>query len=270
MVPENEEFTPNLKAQNKSPIFWEESVPLPEYGQPKPSVGLETAKIPQTQNQQTSSQSSAFPKIVNKKFFLVIFIILILGLTLVLKSTIFSKRNLSAPRSVVPKSTPQSAAIIRRLSSAFVPVSPSSAPVDLSINWLKFKDESLGLAFSHPAEWQVVKGKDTVVYTLYYPTADNVESNFGRTVFAKLSIILTDNPEGLDLPQFLGKRYNLSDTKVKKAGEAVTLTFDNVYVLAKKAQQKVLMVEGKVADSRDFNNYLPILIATGQSLVFLK
>ena len=262
-MPENEEFTPKLKTQTKFPVFWEESIPLPEYREIKPSVAPETAKIPQTQNQKTSPQNSAFPKIVNKKLLLVIFIVLILGLgtILALKSNILPKKNIRPP---------QPAAIFRRLSSAFVPASPFSPPADLSINWLKFKDESLGLAFSHPEEWQVVKGEGQVVYTLYYPTADNVESNFGKTVFAKLSIILTDNPEGADLPQFLGKRYNLSDTKVKKAGEAVTLTFDNVYVLAKRVPQKVLIVEGKVADSRDFDNYLPILAAIAQSLVFLK
>ncbi len=256
-MPKLEEFTQNSKNPKTGSSYWEESLPLPEFG----VLQAQTEK-------QVTPQTQAPPKtqaFVKKRWFILnIRIGLFFGAVvtlLVLGSLAGVFLNQKVQNEKTKKPTAQTVrTTLRRISSAFVPKNPSTEPARLWVNWQNFQDEDSGLSFFHPEEWGVTKDGGEILYTVYYPSSIDLATNLEEEFLAKLTINV--QPATSNLAEFLLKRYNLSSANFRRENfgenQKIKFEFSNTFVFATNSENNFYILEGKAKNISDFENFLPI------------
>lgn len=254
--------TQNLKGQTERVIYWEEPLPLKDLPEITPTqAGKQQITTPQLAESGTIPKKARFG--LNKKIVLIfgisfVFLILVGG-------TINFVRQKKEREAKVQKLNSKSLPLPKtysRLSSAFVPKIPSTEPAQLWLNWRVFEDRKIGFSLSYPEEWKITKKETGPIYEIFYQ--DN------RQILAKLALIL-EEPQ-INLAEFLRKRYNLPNnlsTEITSPNE-VDFKFDNTFVFAKSGKLQLFILEGKIADSEQFENFVPFFLNIGKSLQILE
>lgn len=255
-MPKLKGSTPDLKGQKIEKMGnWEESLPLPDFEVTRKKI--EEKPKPWKQAQISGQPAEKKRLNFNKRFVLIlavgVFVLIIGGFSLIYFN---QKGQGQKPQKLTSQA---GKTIFRRISSAFVPKSPSTEPAQLWVNWKKFEDPE-GLSFYYPEEWTMVKDESGLLYTIYYPGTLDPSLNLAEDFLAKLSID-KETPTA-NLAEFLLKRYNLSSANFREEnrGQHLVLEFEfnKTFVFAQSFGENFYILEGKVKNLSDFENFLPI------------
>jgi len=288
-------------------MFWEESLPLPEFPPNPDSVVRPSDTVPfkvKEKSQEVTKSVKVPIPIAYSGSFKVSRLAKLLLFTALTSSLLFAGSFLSAkfflvkkgkstvststsplPLSSSPSPLPSlspftspevSILLPQRISSAIIPLPPSTIPADLTKNWDLYINPTFRFSFKYPKEWFINEFNDSssFIVKLSYPVQSSQIGSFAPGETAYLLVSWEDR-KGATLESFLSAKYDLSILKKeeivlsgKKGWRFHDSSGKGKIVAFFEHGQKIISVEGGVKDIKEFSVYQDIFILIQNTFVF--
>jgi hypothetical protein len=276
---------------------WEESIPLPEFP-PNPNFVVVPANITPPISKEKQQTLVKLPTVsphikpTSSSHFRYTFLFFLaaglfipsffLGSFLVARVLMGrgEKEAVETP-SVVPSPSPtltQEALMLLpwRISSAFIPLPPSTTPAELTKNWDIYINPTLRFSFKYPKEWFLTEFTNSAasILKLSYPVRSNQVGLFapGEKAYVLVSL---EEKKGASLNEILSTEYDLSDIKKeeieisgKKGWRFYNAKGKGEIIMFVENGQKIISIEEGVKEMRDLTIYQDLFLLIQKTWVF--
>lgn len=163
-----------------------------------------------------------------------------------------------------------------RISSAIIPLPPSTTPADLTKNWDSYINPTFRFSFKYPKEWFLTEFGDSgsSIVKLSYPVRSNQIDSFAAGEKAYV-LVSWEEKRGATLEGVLSTKYNFSIIKKeeieisgKKGWRLYNPKGKGEIIAFFEQGQKIISIEAGVKDGKELSVYQDLFLLIQNTLVF--
>jgi len=163
-----------------------------------------------------------------------------------------------------------------RISSAVIPVPPSTVPADLTKNWDLYTNPTFRFTFKYPKEWFLTEfsDTDTFIVKLSYPVKSSQTDSFVNGEKARI-LVSREEKGNATLDDFLSRKYNFSSIKkeeINTAGKKGWRIYNpeggGEIIAFFEHGEKIFSIKADVKEAKDLAVYQELFILIQNTFIF--